>query len=177
MLAGGLRKSVPFVGKAFQRRIRDMKRMIVVCSIGVMPWSFASAANISVTNAWARATMPGQPVSAAYLEIRSDSDAKLVAAKSPVIPRVEVHEMSMAGGVMKMRQVKAIPLPKGETVKLEPGGYHIMLMNLKKPIAAGEKIPLTLIVEADGKRQEVKIEAEAKSREAAPDGMHGHDHH
>ena len=123
----------------------------------------ASAANVSVTDAWARATMPGQQVSGAYMKIASDADAKLVGASSPAIPRVEVHEMKMDGDVMRMREVKAVDLPKGKAVSLEPGGYHIMLMNLKKPIAAGEVIPLKLVVESGGKQQVVEVKAEARA--------------
>lgn len=123
----------------------------------------AWAANISVSDAWARATMPGQPVSGAYMHIQSDADARLLSASSPVVPRVEVHEMSMDGGVMRMHEVKAIELPKGKTVSLEPGGFHIMLMNLKKPIKAGDVIPLTLVVESDGKQQTVEVKAEARA--------------
>lgn len=132
----------------------------------------AWAANISVTDAWARATMPGQPVSGAYMQIRSDTDARLLSVSSSVVPRVEVHEMSMDGGVMRMREVKAIELPKGKTVSLAPGGYHIMLMNLKKPIAAGDVIPLTLVVESDGKRQTVEVKAEARAMNGG--GMQHH---
>jgi len=71
--------------------------------------------------------------------------------------------MSMDGGVMRMHEVKAIDLPKGKTVSLQPGGFHIMLMNLKKPIAAGDVIPLTLVVESGGKRQTVEVKAEARA--------------
>lgn len=123
----------------------------------------AWAANISVTNAWARATMPGQPVGGAYMKIQSDADARLLSASSSAVPRVEVHEMKMDGDVMRMREVKAIDLPKGKTVSLEPGGYHIMLMGLKKPITAGEVIPLTLVVESDGKKQTVEVKTEARA--------------
>lgn len=123
----------------------------------------AWAANISVTDAWARTTMPGQAVSGAYMKIQADADARLVGATSSVVPRVEVHEMKMEGDVMRMREVKAVDLPKGKTVVLQPGGYHIMLMNLKKPIAAGDVIPLTLVVESGGKRQSVEVKAEARA--------------
>jgi periplasmic copper chaperone A len=132
------------------------------------------AANISVSDAWARATMPGQPVSGAYMKIQSDADARLVSASSPSVPRVEVHEMKMDGDVMRMREVKAIELPKGKTVSLEPGGFHIMLMNLQKPIAAGEIIPLTLVVESGGKRQTVEVKAEARSPMGTKPMQHHH---
>jgi len=136
----------------------------------------AWAANISVTNAWARATMPGQKVSGAYMQIQSDADARLVSASSPAVPRVEVHEMKMDGDVMRMREVKAIDLPKGKTVSLEPGGFHIMLMNLPKPIAAGEIIPLILTVEAGGKQQTVEVKAEARSPMGGAMPMQHHHH-
>ena len=128
----------------------------------------AWAANVSVTDAWARATVPGQKVSGAYMQIRADADARLVGATSPVVPRVEVHEMKMDGDVMRMREVQAIDLPKNKTVALTPGGYHIMLMNLQKPLAAGEVVPITLVIEADGKRHTVEVQAEVR---AAMGGM------
>jgi len=146
---------------------------LLVTAIASLAAQSAWAVNISVTDAWARATMPGQPVSGAYMNIQSDVDARLVSASSPAVPRVEVHEMKMDGDVMRMREVKAIDLPKGKTVSLEPGGYHIMLMNLKKPITAGEIIPLTLVIESGGKQQSVEVKAEAR---AATGGMQ-HQHH
>lgn len=140
--------------------------------VAVLAAPSAWAANVSVSDAWARATMPGQKVSGAYMKLTSDADAKLVGASSPAVPRVEVHEMKMDGDVMRMREVKSIDLPKGKTVSLEPGGYHIMLMNLAKPIAAGEVIPLTLTIESGGKRETVEVKAEARM----PGGMQPHHH-
>jgi copper(I)-binding protein len=142
---------------------------LMTCAASLPAW----AANVGVTDAWARATMPGQKVSGAYMMIQSDADARLVGASSPAVPRVEVHEMKMDGDVMRMREVKAIDLPKGKTVSLEPGGFHIMLMNLAKPIAAGDVIPLTLVVESGGKWQTVEVKAEAR----APGSAMQHHHH
>ncbi len=146
--------------------------VLMLAAIGVLAAPAAWAANIGVTDVWARATMPGQKVSGAYMQIRSDVDARLVGASSPAVPRVEMHEMKMDGDVMRMREVKAIDLPKGRTVSLEPGGLHIMLMNLQKPIAAGDLIPLTLVVESGGKQQTVEVKAEAR----APGAMQHHHH-
>jgi copper(I)-binding protein len=137
----------------------------------------AWAANISVSDAWARATMPGQKVSGAYMQIQSDADARLVGASSPAVPRVEIHEMKMDGDVMRMREMEAIELPKGKTVTLQPGGFHIMLMNLPKPIAAGDVIPLSLVVESGGKRQTVEVKAEARGMGAMPSQSMQHHHH
>lgn len=143
---------------------------LLISLAGLPAW----AANVSVTNVWARATMPGQPVSGAYMQIQSDENAKLIGASSPVVPRVEIHEMKMDGDVMRMREVKAIDLPKGKTVSLEPGGFHIMLMNLQKPIAAGDMIPLKLVVESGGKQQTIEVKAEARG---ASGGAMQHPHH
>ena len=142
---------------------------LLACAVSLPTW----AANVSVTDVWARTTMPGQQVSGAYMKIVADADARLVSASSTAVPRVEVHEMKMDGDVMRMREVKAIDLPKGKAVSLEPGGFHIMLMNLSKPIAAGDVIPLTLVVESGGKRQTVEVKAEAR----AAGGAMQHHHH
>jgi len=138
--------------------------VVLLASAASLP---AWAAQISVADAWVRATMPGQPVGGAYMQIRSDADARLIGVSSSVVPRVEVHEMTMDGDMMRMREVKAVELPKGKTVSLEPGGFHIMLMNLKKPIVVGDSIPLTLVIEPDGKRQTVEVKAEARAMDGA----------
>ena len=147
---------------------------LIITAIAACAAPSAWAAHVSVTDAWARATVPGQKVSGAYLKIRADTDARLVGVSSPAVPRVEMHEMRMDGDVMRMREVRAIDLPKDRTVSLEPGGFHLMLMNLPKPVAAGEIIPLTLVVEAGGKRQNVEVKAEARSPMG---GAMPHHHH
>lgn len=149
-----------------------MKALVAAAFLASAASLPAWAANVSVTDAWARATMPGQKVSAAYMQIRADAPARLLSATSPVVPRVEVHEMKMDGGVMRMRQLQAIELPAGKTVSLEPGGLHIMLMNLPKPIAAGDVIPLTLVIESGGAQQTVEVKAEARA--PGKGAMHGH---
>lgn len=151
-----------------------MKHGWMIAAVFSLAAQTAWAANISVTDAWVRATMPGQPVGSAYMQIQSDADARLVGVSSSVVPRVEVHEMKMDGDVMRMREVKAVDLPKGKTVSLEPGGFHIMLMNLKKPIAAGDVIPLTLVIESGGKQQTVEVKAEARAMGGAMRMQHPH---
>jgi hypothetical protein len=140
-----------------------MRTSLVATLIATACFALPSWAEVTVTDAWARATMPGQKVSGAYMNLRSDADARLIGATSPAIPRVEIHEMKMDGDVMRMREVKAVDLPRGKTVALEPGGYHIMLMGLPKPIAPGEVVPLTLTIESGGKRQMLEVKAEARS--------------
>jgi periplasmic copper chaperone A len=90
---------------------------------------------------------------------------KVVAVSSPLATDVEIHEMKMEDGVMKMRAVDALPLPAGQAVALKPGSYHVMLMGLKSPIKAGDAVPLTLTVEgADKQRSTVEIKAQARSK-------------
>ena len=134
----------------------------------------AAAAQVTVSDAWVRATMPGQKTSGAYLEIQSDVDARLVAVTSPVASRAEVHEMTMDGDVMRMREIGALDLPRGKPVALEPGGFHIMLLNLTRPIVSGAVVPLTLVIESNGRRQTLEVKAVARAPHHR--GSHGHAH-
>lgn len=121
------------------------------------------AADIKIENAWVRAPAPGQAVVGGFLDITSSqSDASLVSASSPVAGVTELHEMSMKDGVMVMRPVPYIRLPKGQTVKLAPGGLHIMLIDLKKPLKAGDKVALTLKVLANQKTSLHEITADVR---------------
>ena len=125
---------------------------------------------IKVSNAWAKPTVPGQSVAGAYLSIVSSAPAALVKAESPAAGTVELHTMKMEGNVMTMRAIPKIELPAGKEVKLEPGGLHIMLMDIKQPLRPGEKVPLTLIIESGGKSQKVDVSAEVQN--AQPGGHH-----
>ena len=106
---------------------------------------------IDIGHPHARPTNAGQQVGAGYLKLSNQGAAdRLLSATSPAAASVELHSMSMEGDVMKMRQVDAIDLPAGQTVELKPGGYHLMLMGLKTPLKAGDKLPLTLKFEKAG---------------------------
>lgn len=145
--------------------------LLVACSIS----SVASAAQgVIVKNAWARATAPGQDTAGIYLDIVSNADAVLVRAVSPIAKSAEVHTMSMEGGVMKMRAVQKIELPAHKTVKLAPGGSHIMLVGIKQPLREKERIPLELTIEGPGQvKSNVKVEAEVRPL-TAPSEPHSH---
>lgn len=133
------------------------------------------AANLKVDDAWARATVPGQSVGGAFMKLTSDADAQLVGASSPAAGLVQVHMMKMQDGVMIMREMNSLPLPKGKTVVLEPGGYHIMLMELKQPLKAGESVPITLKLQSGKQVQNVEVNAEVRSIMGG--GGMGHPHH
>lgn len=107
--------------------------------------SYHSAlAEVRVSEAWARATAPAQEVAAAYLTLESSSPAELVALASPAAANVEIHEMSMKNGVMKMRMLEKLELPAGKKIRLAPGGLHLMLVDLKAQLKTGDDLELTL---------------------------------
>ena len=136
-----------------------------------LAWS-ASAQEISVKDPWVRATVPGQKATGAFMELIAARDTALVSAASPVAGVVEIHEMVMDGTVMKMRAMARLDLPAGKKVELKPGGYHVMLMDLKQPLRKGDTVPLSLRIEGkDQKAQAVEIKAEV--RDLAATGPHG----
>jgi len=129
----------------------------------------AASAQTTVKDAWVRGTVAPQKATGAFMQITSAQGGKLVSAQSPLAGVTEVHEMAMEGDVMKMRAVPALELPAGKAVELKPGGYHLMLMDLKQPLKAGENVPLTLTIETkDGKRETLELKVPVKSAGAAP---------
>ena len=112
------------------------------------------AGDLEISGGYSRATLPNAPVGAGFLTIvNSGSTAdRLVGATSPVTDQVQLHEMAMEGGVMKMRQLKdGIPIPAGATVKLDPSNLHLMFMHLNQPLREGTTIEVTLSFEKAGK--------------------------
>jgi copper(I)-binding protein len=135
--------------------------------------SLSAQAQVSVKDAWVRATVAQQKATGAFMQLQSVQDAKLVSAQSPVAGVVEVHEMRMDGGVMTMRAIPSLALPAGKAVDLKPGGYHVMMMDLQGQIKDGDMVPVTLVVEGkDGKRQSVELKVPARTT-AAPAMNHG----
>lgn len=127
----------------------------------------AQSAPVKVEGAWARATVQGQKGTGAFMSLTARDAAKLVGVSSPVAGVAEVHEMKMEGDIMKMRAVPSLDLPAGKTVELKPGGYHLMLMDLKAPLAKDSTIPVTLLFK-DAKGAESKLELKLPVATAAP---------
>ena len=135
--------------------------------------STLSHAEVKVEDAWVRATVAQQQATGAFMQLQSPTATRLVGVSTPLTPVAEVHEMAMQGDVMRMRQVPAIDLPAGKAVALKPGGYHLMLMNLKSQVKEGQTVPLTLTFEGtDGKRETVQVQAPVRALTAAA-GAHG----
>jgi copper(I)-binding protein len=114
-------------------------------------------AEVAIGDPYVRAVPPGQANSAVFmsLENRSDQDQALVAAESDVSEIVELHTHIEEGGMMRMRQIEKIDVPAGETVILQPGGLHVMLIGLQQALEPGQTIDLTLVFE-DGSRMPVQ---------------------
>ena len=143
--------------------------------------SLAVQAQVSVKDPWVRATVAQQKATGAFMQITSTEPVRLVEAKSDAAKIVEIHEMRMEGDRMMMKAVPGIDLVPGQTFELKPGGFHVMLIDLARPVNAGDKVALTLVVEGrDGKRSAVEVSAEARAMNAAaaPQAapMHQHQH-
>ena len=141
--------------------------------------SLAGAADIEVKSAWVRGTVPAQMMSGAFMEITSKSGATLVGVSTPAAEDAEVHEMRLEGGVMKMRPAPRLDLPAGKTVTLKPGGYHIMLMGLKRQLQVGDSVPITLkIANANRRVDTLVVNAEVRAltepTDTGRDHMHMH---
>jgi len=125
--------------------------------------------DISVGDAWVRATVPQQKVTGAFMQLTAAQDARLIEVRSSIAGSAELHQMSMTDNVMKMRHIEGLDLPAGKAVGLTPGGYHVMLFDLKAPVMAGDKIALTLIIEGrDKERKAIEITAVARAINGAP---------
>lgn len=129
------------------------------------------AQSVEIRDAWARATVKGQTATGAFMKITARDGARLIGASSPAAGVTEVHEMKMEGDIMKMRAVQGgLDLPAGKTVELKPGGYHMMMMDLKAPLAKDSTVPLTLVFK-DAKGVESKMELKVPVASGAPAGM------
>lgn len=150
----------------------------IACLLAAPVW----AQSVSVADAWVRGTVAGQTASGAFMELKSAEDAVLLGVSSPLAGVVEIHEMSMDKGVMKMRALPKLNLPAGRTVTLRPGSYHVMLMELKQHLKKGETVPLTLKLAGKDKKQTViEVKAEVRDLTSMPgmpgmEGEHKHMH-
>lgn len=150
-------------------------RLKTLIACAALTCSSLYAQTIAVTDAWVRASVPGQKASGAFMKITAKDGARLVSVSSPLAGVAEVHEMKLEGDVMKMRAVAGgLDLPPGKTVELKPGSYHVMLMDLKAPLKADSKVPLTLTFKnAKGVQSKVDLQVPVG---LAPPVADGHEH-
>jgi copper(I)-binding protein len=133
----------------------------------------AAQAQVEARAVWARATVQGQTTAGVYMQLKSSERASLVGAESPAAGSVEIHEMKMENNVMRMRALPRLELPPGKTVEMKPGGYHIMLLALKKQLKKGEVVPVRLKVEmADKSVRTLEVRAEVRESAASEHRSH-----
>lgn len=157
---------------------KSLRATLIAASLSLLGAAQAWA-QVEVSQAWVRATVANQKATGAFLQLKAKSDSRLVEVRSSVAGIVEVHEMKMEGSTMKMRAVDGLDLPAGKNVELKPGGYHIMLMDLKKALPAGEQVDLSLVFENRDKKREtvdIKAQAQAGTKPAAAAGHDAHKH-
>lgn len=133
--------------------------------VSLLAFAVPAFAQLSVGDPWVRATVSAQKSTGAFMQLTAQQDTRLVEAKSPVASVVQIHEMSMEGGLMKMSELeKGLVLPAGKTLEFKPGGYHIMLQGLQQQIKEGDIVPLALTIEsADKKRSTIEVKAVARA--------------
>ena len=152
---------------------KSIIRKLLLSSLMV---SSAWAQNVSVQSAWARATVQGQKATGAFMTLTAKTATTLVGVSTSVAGVAEVHEMKMDNNVMQMRALPdGLPLPAGKAVALQPGGYHVMLMDLKLPLQKDTIIPLTLRFK-DAKGVESSVEIKVPVSQVAPGGGKEHKH-
>ena len=159
-----------------------MKRLThsFVIAISILVTSFAAAQTVTISNPWARATVQGQKATGAFMTVTSKENSKLVAASTPVAGIVEIHEMKMDKDVMKMSALpNGLDLPAGKAVDLKPGGFHIMLMDLKLPLNKDVAVPLTLTFQdSSGKKSQQVVQVPVSVQPPSGQGMnHQHGDH
>lgn len=144
-------------------RTQTYSRVVLLLATLIFP-VISQADDIKIENAWVRSTAPGQKVAGAFMDITAHKDMELISGATPVAELVELHYMRMDGGMMEMRELESIKLPKDKTVSLKPGGLHAMLIGLKKQIKPGDRVPVTLTFkDGDGKEESMSITVEAFS--------------
>lgn len=142
-----------------------MRHGLILLWFGALPaW-----AQVSVEQPWSRATPPGSTIGVGFMMLRNagSAAARVVGASTPVAGRVEMHVTTRDGDVMTMRQVESFAIPAGGVVELKPGGAHLMLTGLRRPLKQGERVPLTLKLESGGElRVDLTVEALGARRPA-----------
>jgi periplasmic copper chaperone A len=128
--------------------------------------------DIHIAKAWARATPPAAKTGAIYLTITNTGSAPdtIEGASSPAADKVELHEMKMENGVMRMRPVPSLTIAPGQSVVLKPNGYHLMLIGLKAPLTEGQKVPVTVTFERAGAQQAMASVAKVGAMHAGEKG-------
>lgn len=161
---------------------QNLLRCALVLSVALGSTSLYAKDVVAIKDAWVRATAPGQDVGAAYMTLLSTQNVNLVHAESDVTKSVEIHSMTMQNGVMKMRMLEKLPLTANKPYKLAPGGFHLMLFDLKQPLAEGQQVEFELTFKSGNTNSEQnlfkqKVMIPVKMPASDESANHGHEHH
>ena len=149
---------------------------LLICALGTTPLSareFKQGA-LTITHAWARPTPPGLTVTAVYFGVKNNGKTadRLIGYSSSAAGRTELHETKMEGSMARMRLVESVTIPANGSIKAEPGGLHLMLLDLKQTLAVGQRIPVTLQFARAG-----SVVVEAVVEDAKQRASDDHSHH
>lgn len=140
-----------------------MNKQFFACAAALL-FASGALAQVSVQAPWIRASVPQAKATGAFMELQSAQDMRLVGVRSSVAGSAEMHQMELVGQTMKMHAVDGIDIGAGRPLNLASGGYHIMLMDLKRQLKEGDSVPLTLLLQAkDGKRQAIELKVPVKA--------------
>jgi periplasmic copper chaperone A len=160
--------------------VKNRLAAILLTSFSVTVFAPSAWAQTQVTDPWIRGTVAQQKATGMFATLTSVGGGRLVSGSSPVAGIVEIHEMKMEGTTMRMRAIDGLDLPAGKPVELKPGGFHLMLMDLKQPLKAGDTVPLTLVVEGVDRQRstvELKVPVRALNASSRAGEMGSHQHH
>ena len=160
-------------------RFLNLIRLTTILLSAALINGVATAQTVTVADAWVRATVAAQRATGAFLKLTvQGADATLIAVTSPVAGVTQIHEMAMSEGVMRMREVTGgVPLKAGQIFELKPGGYHIMMMDLKQPVKAGDRVLLSLTFkQANGQQTTTQVDAEVRGLNGQAAMPHGKMH-
>ena len=160
-------------------RFLNLIRLTTILLSAALINGAATAQTVTVADAWVRATVAAQRATGAFLKLTvQGADATLIAVTSPVAGVTQIHEMAMSEGVMRMREVTGgVPLKAGQNFELKPGGYHIMMMDLKQPVKAGDRVLLSLTFkQANGQQTTNQVDVEVRGLNGQAAMPHGKTH-
>ena len=157
------------------RFLAASRRATAFAAAALLSFAPGALAQVTVDTPWVRGAVPGQLATGAFMDLTSARDATLVKVDSPIAGTSEVHTMEMKGNLMTMRAIDKLALPAGKRIRLAPGGFHIMLMDLKQPVKNGEIVPIKLTIEYPDKKQEiVQVAAQVRGLGTSPPAHHHH---
>ena len=131
--------------------------------LAFLSFALPALGGVTATGAWVRGTVAAQTATGAFVTLEASENSKLVGVSSPAAKSAQIHASEHKDGVMHMHAVESLSLPAGRPVELKPGGYHVMLEGLARPLAAGDKVPLTFTIEErSGKRTTLEVKAEVR---------------